>query len=164
MDRHVFRLTDEISSESFSEFMDFVERFSPKHEPVLEIDLFSNGGSAEAALAFCAYMRLSPFKFNITAYGEVASSAVLVLACGHKRRMTKEAWVMVHESSFKAGKLSSSGYEEMGRQLRRMEDQWNELLAERTKATASYWGSIHKETTYLSAEECLELGLVDEII
>jgi len=162
------KLIDEISMDSFKDFVEKVEAIMAEPdwdcEPI-QVDLFSHGGSAEAALAFYSYMRLNPeVSYHITAYGEVASSAVLVLACGHKRRMTKEAWVMVHESSFKAGKLSSSGYEEMGRQLRRMEDQWNELLAERTKATASYWGSIHKETTYLSAEECLELGLVDEII
>lgn len=153
----------EINSEGFEAFVTAVEAETAK---LISINLFSYGGSAEAALAFCSYMRMRKDKvFSITAYGSVESAAVLILAAGHRRKMTKEAWVMVHESPIdKTAYPSTTAHERASAQLRRMEDQWNDLLAERTKASAPVWGSMHIETTYLDAEECLELGLIDEIV
>lgn len=158
----VIRLIDAISSESFKLFIEESSVLLAESKDPIEVELFSHGGSAEAALAFAAYMRLNPY-FNITAYGEIASSAVLVLACGKVRRMTKEAWVMVHESSTKL-RGTVTDLEREAEQLRRMESQWNEIMAERSKVTERSWSGMHKETTYLSAEECLELGLIDEIV
>jgi len=129
----------------------------------ITIELFSTGGDAHSALAIAARIRKSPLEVRITALGQVASAAVLILASGKVRRMTKEAWVMVHED---AGNHKGDivALEREARQSRRMEDQWAALLEELTGTPAAKWTELHKVTTYLSAEECLALGLVDKII
>lgn len=158
------KIIGEINDEAFSSFLDEINDFevSSKVKPVY-IDLFSGGGDAHAALAFAARMRLSPCPLVVTAYGYVASAAVLVLASGTTRRMTKEAWVMVHEES---GKISGDvvTMERETKQLRALENQWSELLSLRTDESDLTWTNLHKQTTYLTAYKCLDLGLIEEIV
>jgi ATP-dependent Clp protease protease subunit len=171
-------ISGEISMESYKEFaaqMDTVENYLntvnliseagglEEGSQVIDVELTSAGGEAYAALAFASKIRQCIHPTIVTAHGLVASAAVLILAYGNERRLAKEAWVMVHED---AGTTEGSVtlVEIEIKHSRRMEDQWNQLLADRTKADAETWGKLHKATTYLSPEECLELGLIDEII
>lgn len=133
-----------------------------KYGPIF-LELASDGGDAHAALAFSARIRLSSCEILITALGNVASAAVLILASGDHRRISEESWVMVHEDSAElAGSVVE--LERESTQLRRMEEQWAKLLKENTGTKKSEWEEMHKKTTYLTAQECLELGLVDEVI
>lgn len=155
-------ITGEINEEAYTKFCEALDSFDQYNEPI-EVHLNSGGGDASDAIAMATRMRLHPYAVNVTVYGQASSAAVIILAYGARRRMTTESWVMVHEESDKiSGDVRL--LEREVEQLRRVEKQWAELLAERTKVTASYWESVHSETTYLSAEECLELGLIDEVI
>ncbi len=151
---------DEASFKAFCEEMDKLE----KHSGAIEIELSSGGGNAYDALAFAARIRNSPCHIRITAFGLVASAAVMILAAADHRMMTREGWVMVHEDSGRV-KGQVTYLEREVEHMRRMEAQWCTLLAKRTAGTsADYWGSIHKETTYLCAGECKDLGLIDEVV
>lgn len=152
---------DEASYRQFSEDMRALEDDNP--DGTISIDLSSTGGSAYDALAYCGRMRTSDCHIIVRAYGFVASAAVLVLAAGDKRVMTTEAWVMVHEDSDElSGEVRE--LERETKHMRRLEEQWASLLADRTRITADEWARMHKETTYLSATECFRLGLVDELV
>ncbi len=156
-------IVGDINEESFQKFSEELTELENEDASTINIELLSAGGIAVDALAFAARMRMSPRNLTITAYGEVASAAVLILAYGAVRRMTKEAWVMVHEDSGKCnGDVST--VEKRAKHWRRMEDQWNLLLSQNTNADVETWAQLHKDETYLSAEECLNLGLIDEII
>lgn len=50
------------------------------------------------------------------------------------------------------------------KQDRRLEDQWNTLMEKNTSTSKEEWAKLNRKTTYLTAEDCLKLGLVDEII
>lgn len=158
----IIRISSELTMETFREFSKKMAYLEGKKDAV-KIELSSEGGSAYAALAYSALIRNSPLNVEITAYGFVASAAVLILASGDIRFMTKEAWVMVHEDS---GKLKGDvvALEREAAQLRRLELQWAELLQELTGTKASIWTALHKETTYLNAAQCVGLNLVDDII
>ena len=148
--------------ETFKDFSKKLDKASQDSEEVL-IELSSPGGDSYAALAYASAIRKYSYDLTVEAYGLVASAAVLVLAAGGIRLMNKESWVMVHENS---GTLEGNVLElerEAG-QLRRLEVQWAEILASVTKTKAEVWTALHKETTYLSAEQCLALGLIDRII
>ncbi len=165
-------ITGDINEESFREFshgLYLLERKrhvtkEAKYAKPVRIELNSGGGSAIDALAFYSRMRISPFKFDITLHGCAMSAAVLILAAGDVRRMAKEAWVMVHEDSETIKNAFVKDIEKRGAQLRLLEDQWNELLASRTKASKATWAHLHDDETYLTAEECLAMGLIEEII
>ena len=157
------QLIDGITDESYQAFSDKLYQLETKSNKSITIELMSYGGSAYAALAFASRIRRCKNHITVVAYGMVASAAVLVLAAGHTRSMTKESWCMVHEDQGKIkGNLNT--LEKETKHMRRLEDQWAELLCELTLTSKSKWAKLHKDETYLNAQECLKLGLVDFIV
>lgn len=155
-------IVGEISWEAYEKFSRELTKLEITSSEI-EIELASDGGDSHAALAFSARIRKCTKDVHITAFGNVASAAVLILASGDNRRITSECHVMVHEDQATLEGSVSSLTTEI-KQLRVMENQWAELLSYMTITSAADWRKLHKHTTYLSAAECLELGLVDEII
>ncbi len=131
----------------------------------INITLYSNGGSAKVALAMHDLIKRYP-NLTITGTGAIDSAAVLVLAAGAKRKMTKSSWVVVHEdlitSEVKNKRVNAA--QNIVSQFARLEDQWNQLLEEATGTSSAVWQELHREEALLSAEECLDLNLVQEII
>ena len=161
----------EINAEAYLKFSDELyeieNEFKGKEEShYVILELHSEGGNAEIALAFSDRMRTSTMAIYVKAYGLVASAAVLILASGDKRYMAKNAWVMVHEEEFNdedvTGNLQT--VERVVAHYRRLEDQWAYLLANMTSTSIEEWGRLHKAETYLNAKQCLELGLIDKVI
>jgi ATP-dependent Clp protease protease subunit len=76
--------------------------------------------------------------------------------------MTENSTVMVHEgSAFEVGKTSDviKGADHM----KKLQTNINRILGNVTKKTQEFWEDVSKQDTYLTAEECLEYGIVDEI-
>jgi len=153
-----------IDEGAYLSFSNTLREYEQKKCDTVFVELSSGGGTAYDALSFYSRIRLSPCHITIFVTGLVASAAVLVLAAGDRRIMTKESWVMVHEDQ--AHKLTArvSELEKTGRHLRRLETQWNNLLAAKTTLSAAGWGRLHKTETYLSPEDCLRHGLIEEIV
>ena len=153
----------EINDEAYRKFSKKLYRLECDDAAPIIVELSSHGGDPISALAFAARIRLSPRKIVTIVYGQAASAAVVILASGHERLMTKEAWIMVHEDSSELnGEVKD--LEREAAQLRAAEFQWNEILASRSKVSAEEWATYHSETTYFTAAEALKLGLVDRII
>lgn len=159
----LIRLIGVISEDSFKLFSEQLAELEASGDHAVIVELCSGGGSSYDALAFAGRIRNSPCDIVIRAYGLVASAAVLVLAAGDVRYMASEAWCMVHEDS---NKLRGQVYEleREASHMRRMEEQWDVLLAELTNTSTAIWAQLHRKTTYLTATECLAFGLVDKII
>ena len=100
-------------------------------------------------------------------YGKVASAAVLLLAAGTKgkRYIAKNARLMIHHCSGAIGGTVPSvrsSYNEFSK----VEEMMVEALAENTKLSISEIYNMLSNNTdeYFSAEEALEMGIVDKII
>ena len=156
-------LVGSIDEEAFLNFCEKLDELEASPKPV-EMILNSPGGSALDALAFYSRIKNSKCPINITVYGCCYSAAVLVLAAGHARRMTRESWVMVHEDSTTLKNRDTTNIEKEADQMRRNENQWNALLEKNSNITFQKWEYMHKSTTYLNARECLEIGLIEEIV
>lgn len=155
----------EIDDTSYAEFVEQLDDLESIIDDDITIELNSCGGDAISALAFYDRIRLS--KNNITIYvlGAAQSAAVVILAAGDKRIMSKNAWVMVHEDTIVLPEDARvSDVEKNAQVSRRLEDQWNKILEQETGTSAETWEQLHAEETYLDANECLKLGLVDKII
>lgn len=153
----------EIEDDNFLKFCERLAELEAEGKENIELELCSHGGSSYSALAFVGRIRNSRCKIVCKAYGYVASAATLVLAACDERHLSAESWVMVHEDSGKAVG-SVSNIEKMSLQYRREEEHWAALMAFHTKWTKEKWNDLHKKETYLTADECLEAGLVDKII
>lgn len=164
MVKNIIQVVGGIDEESYQAFSAQLSEFEKNKAADIFVELSSAGGHAYDALAFYSRMRLSPCNVTVLAYGLVASAAVLVLAAGDRRLMAKEAWVMVHEDSVHklSGKVTE--VEKFGRHMRRLEDQWNRLMADRTKLSFEGWAALHKAESHLSADDCLRHGLIEEIV
>ena len=91
------------------------------------------------------------------------SAAAVILACGTgKRTMSENSTVMVHEgSAFEVGKTSDvlKGADH----LKKLQTNINRILGKVTNKTQEFWEEVSKQDTYLTSEQCLEYGIVDEI-
>ena len=132
----------------------------------IQVLIHSGGGEALVGIAIVEYMRLfqeQGIEFETVALGDCSSAATVILASGNIRKMTKESWVMVHEDQGDvAGNVTEMEVEI--RQKRRLEDQWTRIFEDATRTDWRAWERMNKSTTYLSADECLFLGLIDEVI
>lgn len=165
MKKNKIQLIGEINYEMFEKFCVELHEMecALKDNQWVNVELCSDGGSAEVALAFRGRIRASGLDIRITGYGYVASAAVLVLAAGDHRCLASEAWVMLHEEQAEI-EGSVSEIEALGKQLRRTEIQWAELLEQDSSTESAMWLKLHKDTTHLTAEQALFLGLIEEIV
>jgi len=124
----------------------------------------SFGGDVYSMLGIVDYIRALDTKVNTHCVGMAMSAAAVILACGTgKRTMTKNSTVMIHEgSALESGKVSDviTGTDN----LKKLLTQTNKILGEVTNKTASFWKKLSKQDTYLTAEQSLEYGLIDEIV
>lgn len=156
-------LIGEISDASYKRFSIQLAAREAESIKSIELELMSEGGDPIAALAFAGRIRTSKCEIKITAYGQVASAAVLILAAGDYRRMQASCWLMMHEDSAGIeGKVSD--LELATAHLRRLEDQWAKLLEQYTGTPKSVWTNLHATETYLSAGQCKDLRIVDEVM
>jgi ATP-dependent Clp protease protease subunit len=142
-------------------FDNFVS-INPKQDITLNIT--SYGGDVYAMLGTIDYFKSLPVKVNTHCVGACMSAAAVILACGTgKRSMTKNSTVMVHEgSAFESGKTSDvlKGADH----LKKLQSNINRIMGEVTNKNTDFWEGVSKSDTYLTAEECLDYGIVDEII
>lgn len=147
-------------------YKDLVKKLRKAEDAKIDVTLAisSHGGDAAVALAIYDRIKYSSVKINTSAIGAVSSAAVLVLAAGDYRMMFSNAWVMVHEESYENMSGNATYFEKLAVQARKQELQWAELLEKVTFTSKSKWLDLHREETYLTAEDCLRMGLIEEII
>lgn len=135
----------------------------------IEFFISSSGGSVSEMFTVYDLMQLVQGYRDISTfgYGKIASAAVLLLAAGTKgkRYMAKHARLMLHHcSSALGGTMPSvrSSFQEFNK----VEEMMVEALAAHTHLSVSEIYNILSRNTdeYFSAEEALEMGIVDKII
>ena len=146
-------------------------RTSEPEESEEDIEFFisSAGGQVNEMFTIYDLMRLVQKRRDIATfgYGKVASAAVLLLAAGTKgkRYIAKHARLMIHHCSGAIGGTVPSvrsSYNEFSK----VEEMMVEALAENTKLSISEIYNMLSNNTdeYFSAQEALEMGIVDKII
>jgi ATP-dependent Clp protease protease subunit len=152
--------TDQLYS-VMTRFDNFIQYTKGKKDVNLVIS--SYGGDVYAMLGTIDYFNSLPIKVNTHCIGACMSAAAVILACGTgKRTMSENATVMVHEgSAFEVGKTSDvlKGADH----LKKLQTNINRILGNVTKKTQEFWTEVSKQDTFLTSEECLEYGIIDEI-
>jgi len=135
----------------------------------LEFFISSGGGSVSDMFTIYDLMSLVKDRRDIATfgYGRVASAAIPILAAGTKgkRHIAKHARLMIHHCASSMGGTVPSvraGYEE----LKKVEDMMVEVLAEHTDLSVREIYEIYSRNTdeFFSAQDALEMGIVDKII
>jgi ATP-dependent Clp protease protease subunit len=166
---NIVYLSDEITEHTLPELVQkfrTVLRFNDPEEGKKPINLLINcmGGDLISTLGIIDYINTLDRPVNTICRGGAMSAAAVILTCGTgKRYMSPNSTVMFHEGSMM----------EMGRVTDiKNSVKWSEillekvygLLADKTTEDVEFWKKTLQADTYLSAEECIKLGVIDEII
>ena len=166
-DRIIF-LGDQVDSATASTVIAqllFLESEDPDKEIYLYIN--SPGGSISDGLAIVDTMNYIKCPVSTICIGMAASMGAVLLASGEKgkRYAMPNSEVMIHQPLIGGGGLSGQAteIEIHSNHILHLRKRLNEMLA---KATGKSIEEIQKDTerdNYLTAEQALEYGLIDEI-
>ncbi len=159
----VIHLTEEIEPATGAWFWTVLERLGP--EPV-EVHMTTPGGDEVAMFAIHDAIRRHGL-VTVTAYGQVCSAGVLILACAAHRKVTQSTILMSHESTNSAGEL---GYR-AAKDRRKVDDwfheYWCELMGRYTPQDAAWWRkTTERKAEYwlLGGQAIVEAGLADKVV
>lgn len=141
-----------------------------KHKKLSKLVIYINsgGGSAFDGLGVCDVILAAQrdgFHVTTEANGLVASAAVPIFAVGDTRISSPGTIFMIHEAALfkffseeKKGDLIAQT-----KMIELLEARYNELIAKRSKLSVAELQAKCKETTWFTASQALEWGLVDKI-
>jgi ATP-dependent protease ClpP protease subunit len=164
LDNRIIRLTEDIEEHTFDWFDSAITALETINRKAITIRISSYGGDVYSALGIIGRMQNSSVsKINTEGYGKIMSAATAVLAAGDKRSMSKLAEFMHHESSYGVEGRHSEIVHEV-KVSERLSLKWARLMSELTGIPQEYWlrKGVGKDF-YISADDCLELNIVDEI-
>ncbi|MFI6478807.1 ATP-dependent Clp protease proteolytic subunit [Nonomuraea sp. NPDC050663] len=136
-------------------------------DPDADINLYINspGGEFTAMTAIYDTMQFVRPEIHTVCIGQAASAAAVLLAAGTpgKRAALPHARILLHEPHTQGGFGQSSDMEIAAREILRMRDLQEQLLARHTERPAA---DIRKELTrdrILTAEEARSFGVIDDV-
>ncbi|AQS87074.1 ATP-dependent Clp protease proteolytic subunit [Neoasaia chiangmaiensis] len=135
--------------------------------PSKEISFYINspGGVVSAGLAMYDTMQYIRSPVSTVCIGQAASMGSLLLAGGEKGRRfcLPNARVMVHQPSGGA-QGQASDIEIQAREILLIRQRLNEIYREHTGRTLEEIEQKLERDSYLSADEALQFGLIDEVV
>tara|TARA_R110001592_G_scaffold233105_1_gene490638 strand:+ start:2808 stop:3416 length:609 start_codon:yes stop_codon:yes gene_type:complete len=163
----VIFINDEINDTTLTDFIirmrSLLQHRKDKTVPV-NLMINSPGGDVYEMFGIIDYIESLDVKVNTICRGRAMSAAAVILACGTgNRMMSKRSTVMFHQSSsFMGGKMSDiTAYLD---NIKSLEVLIYSMLAEKTNKDADWWREKMRNDMFLTAEELLEIGVIDQII
>ncbi len=136
-------------------------------DPDRDISIYINspGGSFTALTAIYDTMQFVKPEIQTICMGQAASAAAVLLAAGTKgkRLALEHARVLIHQPSG-GGEGQSSDIEIQAREILRMRDLLEQMLASHTGRDAELIRKDIERDKILTARESVEYGLIDEVV
>jgi ATP-dependent Clp protease protease subunit len=154
-----------IDNKSFIKFDKHLRLLETFNEEEVTVYINSMGGSVYSMFAFIDRIKSSTMKVHMIGTGVVASAAVLILAAGFTRKVTRYTSLMHHGASFELdnGKIHTQDNEI--KHIKDLEVRACKFLASVTNKPYNFWTATGKHLDhYFDADTALEYGLVDEIL
>jgi len=134
-----------------------------KNDPI-NVVINSDGGDVYEALGMIDFMQSLNIKVNTICRGRAMSAAALLLCAGTGNRVaSKNSTIMFHEiSSGIYGK--SSDMKANVQHTEKLEEILINIITSNSKRDSVFWKDKILKDYYLSPEEAIELGVIDNII
>jgi ATP-dependent Clp protease protease subunit len=132
----------------------------------ISIYINSPGGSMTAMMAIYDTMQFIKPTVETTCLGQAASAAAVLLSAGApgKRAALLNSRILIHQPSTEGGQGPSSDLEIQAREIMRMRQAMEEILARHTGRPEEQVRADIERDRFLTADEARDYGLVDEII
>tara|TARA_R110000851_G_scaffold50148_1_gene120056 strand:+ start:1985 stop:2623 length:639 start_codon:yes stop_codon:yes gene_type:complete len=173
LDDSVIYLNDEIEEHTLFDLMIRIRRilkfrnnpeFKGSKDDPINLMINSPGGDIHEMMGIIDYINTLSVKVNTICRGRAFSAASVILTCGTGTRMvSKNSTIMFHQaSSMISGKMTDvTATVEFVKQV---EGDIYGMLANKTKKDSSWWKDQMRTDMYLTSNQALELGVVDQII
>ena len=166
----VIYLTDEIVEGTLVNLMIRIRavlngRTEEEKDRPINLVINSSGGDVYEMLGIIDYIESVSVPVNTICRGRAFSAAAVILACATGTRMvSKRSCVMFHESSSYLDGIKMSDMSAYINNLSKIENDVCNMLASKSNKDASWWKQQQRIDLFLSAEQLLEYGIIDQII
>jgi ATP-dependent Clp protease protease subunit len=137
-------------------------------DPERPISMYINspGGSFTALTAIYDTMRYIKPDVQTVCLGQAASAAAVLLAAGTKgkRLALPNSRILIHQPATEGGYGQSSDLEIQAREILRIRSLMEAMLADSTGQTVEQVSLDIERDKYLTAEQAVEYGIVDDIL
>ena len=132
----------------------------------IEIYINSPGGSFTALTAIYDTMRYIKPDVRTVCLGQAASAAAVILAAGTKgkRLALPNSRILIHQPATEGGYGQSSDIEIQAKEILRIRSLMEEMLATDTGKSQDEISKDIERDKYLTAEQALEYGIIDEVL
>jgi ATP-dependent Clp protease, protease subunit len=132
----------------------------------IEIYINSPGGSFTALTAIYDTMRYIKPDVRTVCLGQAASAAAVILAAGTKgkRLALPNSRILIHQPATEGGYGQSSDIEIQAKEILRIRALMEQMLAEDTGRTTEEVSRDIERDKYLTAEQALDYGIIDEVL
>ena len=132
--------------------------------PPINLHIQSGGGSLMNA--FYVIDLIDNLKTPVYTYvdGYVASAGSLISVMGKKRYMTDNSFIMIHQLSSSLGEGKFNYLDDNMDNLNKFMETITKIYLKKTKIPESQLENILEHDLWMNSKECLEYGLIDEIL
>ena len=156
---------DDASADDVMAQLLVLESQDPDRDIIMYIN--SPGGSFTAMTAIYDTMQYIRPNVQTVCLGQAASAAAVLLAAGEpgKRLALPNARILIHQpATSDAGRGQASDIEIQAREVLRMREWLEQTLADHSKQSVEKVSEDIERDTFLSAQEALEYGLIDQVL
>ena len=133
------------------------------NEPI-EATIFSPGGSYYVGEAIHSLIKAYEPQTSIKIIGIAASAATRIMLAFDKITIEKGSFIMIHNPAISAGRFDYVEAEKKIDYLKSLAATYANAYSAKTGLPVAQMQKMMDEETYLSAEQALEMGFVDEIV
>jgi ATP-dependent Clp protease protease subunit len=132
----------------------------------IQLVLNSQGGDVYQGFGLVDCIELSKTPVHVTVLGQAMSMALPILLSGHHRSMSQRSTLMYHEISWETGREKLGYHKQEAKEGDRLQRMYDEIVVSKTSVTEKKLKEVRdrNQEWYITAEEALKLGFVDEIL
>lgn len=129
----------------------------------IEIHMNSYGGDPYAMLRLHDEILASPCQIKFFGGGAIMSAATWIMACCDERYLQPNATIMVHDGSDGFEGKHTDTQIQAG-EMKRLQDSLYDIYTANSHMPKEFWADVCQRDLYLTASECIKLGLADKLI
>jgi ATP-dependent protease ClpP protease subunit len=142
--------------------LEFTTDLELPEPPPIHLHINTNGGDAFAGFSASFSIASNPIPVYTYVDGQVASAGTFMSLAGAKRFMQPQSFMLIHQVSSGVWGTYADIVDEK-ESLDRIMEKARELYKKYTKISDERLDDLLNGNLWLNAEECLELGFVDEV-
>ena len=131
-------------------------------KPEIYLHITTNGGCIYSAFSIIDCFESLRIPVNTVIDSNVSSAGTIISIHGHKRYICNNSYVLIHE--LRSGCWGKLAYiDDTYKNCLKIQEHINQIYLDKTKITKKYLKEILVKDLELNADECIRMGIADEI-